>query len=218
MNIVAINGSPRKGWNTHLLLEEAIKGAASHGAETEIIHLYDLTFKGCVSCFGCKLKDGKSYGQCVVSDALKPVLRKIEGCDGLIIGSPIYWGEVTASTRAFLERFLFQYLSYNKERQSLLQKRIRTAFIFTGNVPEDHLEPIGYVAKFEGYKQLFNRFVGETQTMVATETLQVENYAKYGMTMFDESERKKRREEIFPIDCQKAFNMGANLAMEATHK
>ena len=49
--VIAINGSPRKTWNTATLLEHALSGARSAGAETELIHLYDLDFKGCVSCF-----------------------------------------------------------------------------------------------------------------------------------------------------------------------
>ncbi|MCO5381118.1 MAG: flavodoxin family protein [Methanosarcina barkeri] len=56
MKVIAINGSPRKKWNTATLLEKALEGAVSEGAETEIIHLYDLNFKGCTSCFACKLK------------------------------------------------------------------------------------------------------------------------------------------------------------------
>lgn len=61
MKIIAINGSPRKNRNTATLLNKALEGAASQGAETELIHLYDLNYKGCVSCFACKIKNGKSY-------------------------------------------------------------------------------------------------------------------------------------------------------------
>lgn len=53
MKVIFINGSPRKGWNTHKLLESAMKGAADAGAETELIHLYDYEYKGCISCFAC---------------------------------------------------------------------------------------------------------------------------------------------------------------------
>ena len=53
MKAIAINGSPRKKWNTAILLENALKGAESEGAETEIINLYDLDYKGCKSCFAC---------------------------------------------------------------------------------------------------------------------------------------------------------------------
>jgi len=64
MKIIGINGSPRKAWNTAILLNKAMEGAASKGAETELIQLYDLNYKGCTSCFACKIKNGKSYGKC----------------------------------------------------------------------------------------------------------------------------------------------------------
>ncbi|MBR6038823.1 MAG: flavodoxin family protein [Candidatus Methanomethylophilaceae archaeon] len=71
--IVAINASPRKGWDTDMLVDEASKGAASNGAEIEKFDLYRLEkFTGCISCFGC-MRDGHK-GECVVKDGLKPVL------------------------------------------------------------------------------------------------------------------------------------------------
>jgi multimeric flavodoxin WrbA len=74
MQLIAFNGSPRKTWNTATLLKSALKGASSQGAETELIHLYDLSYKGCVSCFRCKTRGGESYGKCAVKDALTPIL------------------------------------------------------------------------------------------------------------------------------------------------
>ena len=68
MKIMAFNGSPRKEWNTATLLKKALEGASSQGAKTELIHLYDLKYKGCISCFACKEKGGKGYGKCVVRD------------------------------------------------------------------------------------------------------------------------------------------------------
>ncbi len=84
MKIAAFNGSPRKNWNTATLLNKALEGAASQGAETELIHLYDLKYKGCISCFACKTKDGSSYGKCPVQDDLAPVFKKIEEADAII--------------------------------------------------------------------------------------------------------------------------------------
>ena len=112
MKVMAINGSPRKSWNTATLLKKALKGAASQGADTELIHLYDLKFTGCTSCFACKTKGGKSYGRCAVKDGLAPVLKKVEAADALILGSPIYFGNVSGEMRSFLERLLFPYFTY----------------------------------------------------------------------------------------------------------
>ena len=63
MKVMAFNGSPRKKWTTATLLSKALEGAASKGAKTELIHLYHLNFKGCISCFACKTIGGKSYGR-----------------------------------------------------------------------------------------------------------------------------------------------------------
>lgn len=88
MKIIAVNGSPRKNWNTDILLHKAMEGAESAGAQTELIQLYDLDFKGCRSCMACNLADGKSFGRCAFNDGLKPVLDEIDKSDGLILGSP----------------------------------------------------------------------------------------------------------------------------------
>ena len=112
MKVMAVNGSPRKTWNTATLLKKALKGAASQGADTELIHLYDLNFNGCISCFACKIRGGKSYGRCAVKDGLAPILKKIEAADALILGSPIYFGNVSGEMRSFMERLLFPYFTY----------------------------------------------------------------------------------------------------------
>jgi multimeric flavodoxin WrbA len=211
MKTIAINGSPRKGWNTHILVEEALKGAASKGSETELINLYDLNFKGCISCFECKRLGGKSLGRCAFGDDLKPVLDRIHTCDALIIGSPIYIGEVTAAVRGLFERLTFQYVTYSKERKTFMPRRIPSVLIYTMNVSEDILEKIGYSDKFKFYEDRYEQLLGPAKTLVSTETWQTTDYSKYEMTMFDEAARKKRREEVFPQEKQKAFDLGAGL-------
>ena len=113
-HIIAVNAGPRKGWNTDLLIAEAVRGAQAAGAEIEVIDLYTLDkFTGCRSCFGCKRKP--NIGKCVIRDGLAEVLEKIRTADGLIVGSPNYLGELTAEYRAFYERLVFQSLTYNRE-------------------------------------------------------------------------------------------------------
>ena len=96
MKLIAFNGSPRKKRNTATLLEHACKGAKSEGAKTELIHLYDLDYKGCTSCFACKRIGGKRYGHCAVKDDLLPVFKKVEAADAILVGSPIYYSITTA--------------------------------------------------------------------------------------------------------------------------
>ena len=112
--IIIIDGGPRKNMNTAKLLQSFAKGAKSAGNDVEVktIRLYDLDYKGCMSCMACKLKD-KAQNICRFKDALTPVLEEIAEADGLVLGSPIYFGEVTGLMRAFLERLAFPWLSYN---------------------------------------------------------------------------------------------------------
>ena len=219
MKILAINGSPRKGWNTHTLLEKALEGAASAGAETELIHLYDLNCRGCLGCLGCKRRDGNSIGRCVVRDDLRPVLDKIAACDGLILGSPIYIGEVTAAMRALVERLTFQYITYTKDARSYYEGKLPTGFLYTMNAPESVLEKVGYTAKFEAYRGLMQRlFDAPASELLVTETWQVEDYSKYTMNALNEDARRQRRAEVFPQDCQNAFAFGAELANTAKNE
>ena len=78
MNILGFNGSPRKNWNTSILLNKSLEGAASHGANTELINLYDMNYKGCISCFACKTIGSKSYGKCPINDDLKSIFKNMK--------------------------------------------------------------------------------------------------------------------------------------------
>ena len=211
MKIIAFNGSPRKEWNTATLLKKALEGAASQGAGTELIHLYDLDYKGCISCFACKEKGGKSYGGCVVNDALKPVFKRVEESDAVIFGSPIYLGGVTGEMQSFMERLVFPYLTYTDPPQSLFPKKIPTGFIYTMGVTEKVMSEIGYSQRFAITENFLTRIFGSSETLLSFDTYQFDDYSKYVATRFDPEAKLKRRKEVFTKDCQKAFEMGARL-------
>jgi len=208
MNVLAINGSPRKNWNTAILLNKALEGAASQGATTELIHLYDLNYKGCISCFACKLRDGKSYGKCALKDDLTPVLEKIENADAVILGSPIYFGNVTGEMRSFIERMAFQYLVYDANYSSLFKKKIPIGFIYTMNVSENRMNELGYIQNLSGAEAALGRIFGTSESLFVYDTYQFDDYSKYVVTAFNEVDKAKRRTETFPNDCEKAFKMG----------
>ena len=213
MTVIGINGSPRKTWNTATLLEKALEGAASQGAETGIVHLYDLDFQGCTSCFACKLEGGKKYGRCAVKDDLTPILDAIAEADALVLGSPIYFGNVTGEMRSFLERLLFPYLVYSNPPSSLFRGELATAFIYTMNAPEEYVKTIGYTQLFAANEQLLGRiFKRPTETLCSFETLQFPDNSKVVFSYADPEERKERRRTVFPQDCEKAFALGARLA------
>jgi multimeric flavodoxin WrbA len=212
MKVMAVNGSPRKTWNTATLLKKALKGAASQGAETELVHLYDLNFKGCISCFACKTRAGKSYGRCAVKDDLKPIFKKIEAADALILGSPIYFGIVTGEMRSFMERLLFPYFTYTDPPQSLFPKKIPTGFIYTMNVTEELMKEWGYEQLFGNNQRLLQMVFGASESLCCFDTYQFKDYAKVVADRFDPEKKARRRREVFPHDCQQALAMGARLA------
>jgi multimeric flavodoxin WrbA len=212
MKVMAFNGSPRKKWNTATLLEKALEGAASQGAKTELIHLYDLNFKGCISCFACKTKGGKSYGRCAVKDDLTPVFRKIEKADAIILGSPIYFGTVSGEMKSFLERLLFPYSVYTDPPQSLFPKKIKTGFIYTMNITEEMMQEWGYIEHFKRHEITLKRILGGSEYMCSFDTYQFDDYSKMVATRFDPAKKALRRKEIFPKDCEKAFEIGVRFA------
>src|SRR5512135_1393038 len=179
MKIMAFNGSPRKKWNTATLLSKALEGAASCGAKTELIHLYDLDFKGCISCFACKTIGGKSYGKCVVKDDLKPIFRKIEKADAIILGSPIYYGTVTGEMKSFMERLLFPYSTYTDPPGTLYPRKIQTGFIYTLNAPEETIKERGYDRYFKANEMTLERVFGYSETLCSYDTYQFDDYANY---------------------------------------
>ncbi len=208
MKVIAVNGSPRKKWNTATLLEKTLEGAASQGAETEFVHLYDLTFKGCVSCFSCKTKGGKSYGRCGYRDELTPLLERIEAVDALILGSPIYFGVTTGEMRSFMERLIFPYLTYTDPIQSLFPKKIKTGFIYTMNLTFEEMRKRGYDWHFDLNETYLKMIFGSFEALFCCDTYQFEDYSKMVMERFDAQKKAKRRQAVFPEDCRKAYELG----------
>ncbi|AKB61468.1 flavodoxin family protein [Methanosarcina mazei] len=209
MKVIAINGSPRRTWNTATLLEKALEGAASEGSETEMIHLYDLDFKGCISCFACKLRDGKSYGKCAMQDDLTPVLEQLEDADAVILGSPIYLGNSTGEMRSFMERYIFPYLVYSDEPPTLYPRNIPVGFIYTMGAKEEFFDMFGLRTTIGLNENLAKRIFGYSESLCSTDTYQFDDYSKYVADRFDPEEKARRRKEVFPQDCEKAFEMGS---------
>lgn len=207
MKVVAINGSARKNGNSATMLRNAVNGAREAGAKTKLVNLYSLEYKGCTGCVQCKLLNGKSFGRCAQRDDLTAVLEETIDSDVLLMASPIYFNDVTGELRSFLERLWFPAITYTKERTLLYPKRIKVGMIFTTNAPSDF-----YSEFYNGMVSTSARIIGDTEYVAAAETWQFDDYSKYAADMFDVEARKRRREEVFPQDCQTAFEMGKRLA------
>ncbi len=99
MNVLGIFGSPRRGGNTELLLEEALKGAETGGAKVERLYLSDLTITPCKECHGCD-----ATGNCVILDDMQKLYPQLLQADVVILASPIFFYGVTAWTKALIDR------------------------------------------------------------------------------------------------------------------
>ncbi len=217
--VIAINGSPRKTGNTATLLQKALEGASLQGAQTEIIHLYNLSYKGCTSCFSCKKKDSKFWGICAMNDGLTPVLNKIMECDAIILGSPIYFSDITGEMRSFLERLLFMNLSYDKmsvdgRGASNFKGQINVGFIYTMNVNQEQMINYKYHTIFDALKSIQRILRGKWEYITACDTYQFKDYSKYAAGIFDEEKKREVHNQQFPIDSQRAFEMGKRLVKE----
>ncbi len=108
MKVLMLNGSPRRNGNTSIALGEMEKIFVREGIETETIHLGNKDIRGCIACLSCEQK-----GKCVFDDLVNEVAPKFEACDGLVVGSPVYYASANATLVAFLTR-LFYSTSFDK--------------------------------------------------------------------------------------------------------
>ena len=211
MPVLAINGSPRKKWNTATLLEQALEGAADAGATTSLVHLYDIAYTGCRSCFECKRKGGKNYGRCAVKDGLTPILEQAAAADALICGTPVYFGAETGLMRACLERLMFPFATYTPGYASIFPRKIPTAVVYTMNIAAENIPTYGYQPFMDRLQSTLARIFGACELLLSTDTYQFDDYDKYLSTCWDAAAKARRRAEVFPQDCARARELGARL-------
>ena len=103
MRVVAFNGSSRKDGNTAILLRRVLAELEAEGIETELIQLYNKRFLGCTACLKCaETRDDRCSG--LPDDGLNACIEQMVAADGILIGSPTYYANCTATTQALLER------------------------------------------------------------------------------------------------------------------
>ena len=216
------NASPRKGWNTAKMLEAAKAGAEETGAETELVNLYDIKFPGCKSCFACKLKNAKTNGVCALRDELRPILERARQADVLVLGSPIYFSYPTGMFRLFIERLLFPIMSYSINpdgtRPRAIDRTIYSGIIYTMNCTEDFAPKVRYLELLAPNADVCERVLGYCETLCAYNTYQFADYSRYDANMFSEPDKAKYRDEHFPEDLRKAYELGKRLAEKAGGK
>ncbi|MEH2951581.1 flavodoxin family protein [Candidatus Merdisoma sp. JLR.KK011] len=102
MKVLLINGSPHAKGNTYLALREMEQVFAAQGVETELIHVGNKDIRGCIACKSCREK-----GVCVFKDLVNEAAPKFEACDGLVVGTPVYYASANATLIAFLDRLFY---------------------------------------------------------------------------------------------------------------
>jgi multimeric flavodoxin WrbA len=207
--IVIIDGGPRRNMNTAGMLQAFAEGVRSAGKEVEVkmVRLYDLDYKGCMSCMACKIK-GRASNICRFKDALTPVLEEIAQADGLVLGSPIYFGDVTGQMRTFLERLAFPWLSYN-DYSLTAPKRMPVVLIETMNGMPGRNNSNGYGSM----EHCITSALGKPERIVAYNTYQVKNYDHFELTGFSEEAKRKWRDEHWEDDLRNAFEVGKRMAI-----
>lgn len=102
MKVLMLNGSPRVNGNTAIALHEMEQIFQQNDIETEILHIGNKDIRGCVACRSCE-----KTGKCVFDDLVNKTAPKLKACDGLVVGSPVYYASANATLVAFLTRLFY---------------------------------------------------------------------------------------------------------------
>jgi len=123
MNVLGISGSPRRGGNTEILIRKALDTLAGEGLKTEFLSLADRPIKPCMACRGCM---GSDTIRCVQEDpAFEGMLERFQAADGILIGSPVYFGSATPQTMALLDRVGY----VARKHPQLLRRKVGAAIV-----------------------------------------------------------------------------------------
>jgi multimeric flavodoxin WrbA len=207
MKIYAINGSPRKKCNSAQMLQSFVDGVKSikPDADIEYVSLYDYKYTGCKSCFACQRKENREHLCCHIHDDIHDILDGAFHADGLVFATPIYFFDITAQLKAFLERLMYPGVS---------EKKIPTAFIYTMNASKQTKQELNFEASLSTSKRFLEwTFHDAPESIYAFNTFQyndsddfIEEFKRYLPV------NKACHDVQFPIDCQNAFDAGIKMA------
>ena len=141
MKVLLVNGSPRKNGNTMRALQEVAASLEKEGLETEIAWIGNKPVRGCAACYQCKTKD---LGKCVFADDVaNSIIEKLKDADGIVIGSPTYYGQPTGALLAVWQRVCFAGTAYVKAKPAasvaICRRGGSTAAFQTMNMPFEML-------------------------------------------------------------------------------
>lgn len=147
MKVIGLIGSPRKGSNIEILVEEALKGAYGEGSDTKSFNLDEMDIAPCKACMNCK----NNAGECATQDDMQIIYNEIRNADAFILGSPVYMWQMSAQAKLFTDR-LYAFMGTGFEEK---YGKKDMALIFSQGNPDENL----YSQYYDYTKNLFS-FLG----------------------------------------------------------
>lgn len=186
MKLLGINGSPRWGGNTEILLNNALFGAKTKGAKIECISLNNLKFAPCQEC-----DNMPDNGICLIKDGMDVVYEKVLSADAIIIASPIFFGSVSAQTKMMIDRFQCLWMAQFEFGKKIFLKSRPGAFI---------------CVEASTRKDFFDNSKAIVKNFFATVSVQ------YKYELLVTSMDNKGMANQFPEVLEKAYKLGENIA------
>ncbi|MBQ6084554.1 MAG: flavodoxin family protein [Bacteroidales bacterium] len=212
-NIMIIDGGPRIYMNTGAMIAAFAEGVREGGGETKIVRLYDIDYKGCRSCMACHIK-GKCSASCLYVDGLTETLKECVEADGLVLATPIYYGEMTGMMRAFWERLTFPWLDYSKG-VLMAPKRMPVSFIYTMNGSPANGEKIRRSSmrsvEMMTDMALSHELGREVEAVMANNTCQVNDYSLYNFADGTAESKQQWHNTHWEDDLRKAREAGKRM-------
>jgi len=116
VRVLAVVGTNRKQGSVARMCEKIIEGAGENGHQTEMVNLYDYSIQDCLGCWRCH-----TLRKCCQDDDFEEIYKKIRVSEAIILGSPVYWGNITGKMKTFFDRHM-GYAMYNPEEALEFQK------------------------------------------------------------------------------------------------
>lgn len=213
-NVLIFNASPRAYGNTYKLLEQVKKGVESKGKTSELVQLSQLKFDGCIACLECKLKGKESKPGCVVQDDFTQYIDRIKDVDAFILGSPVYWSNLSSLYYKAYEKIMYSFHNYDNDKPYKMTRPIKTGLIFSGGAPKDYFDN-GYKAMCKQQSDILKFiFKGHSEYMTMPSQLLLPDTSRLHIPSERIEEKKTFNAEHLEELKQNAFEMGVRLASE----
>jgi multimeric flavodoxin WrbA len=144
--VIGFVGSPRKGGNTDVLVDEILAGAKEAGATVEKVMLDDLTIRPCKACYACR-----TNGECIQEDDMRDLYGKMQTGDVWVIGTPVYWWGPSAQLKAFVDRWFAKAGNKEDQRKTFAKKRVVLAIPMGDTDPATGRHVVGMFEDALGY-------------------------------------------------------------------